>query len=182
MLKTWLNAIFTDESIAEGYFPAVYSNPGTRWKIERILKDKKGVMELEIVGQSDLQDYINSHADSVDINKMLERYQSGDVSALDRVKASYLDLLGAPKTLAEMYSFVANTSAYFDTLPLEVRKEYDFNVSNFVADIGSEHYMKLFAPKMSDIEEVKVSPAVAAKVEKDVIKTEKIEKEVTADA
>lgn len=168
MFKTWLNAVVDSDDIERGYFPLSCSNAGSRMKKERILKDNNGVMELETVGETSLYDYIQSHKDSVDINRMLERYSQGDTTALDRVKASYLDLLGAPQSLAEMYSFVRNTTAYFDNLPLEIRKSYDFNVSNFLADFGSEKFMQTFAPKMSDVEEIKLSPEVKEKVDKDV--------------
>lgn len=150
-MVNWLHTVFNGR---EPYF----INSGSSIKDEKILKDIDGRMELVKVGESNLYEYIQSHKDSVDINKMLERYQSGDVTALDRVKAQYLDLEGAPGSLAEMYSFVRNTSAFFESLPLKVREEYDHNVSNFVADIGTPHFIELFKDKANvDIEPVDAS-------------------------
>lgn len=116
---------------------------GSRFKRERVLKDTNGLLRLEDCGKSDFYAYIQSHKDSVDINKILERYRSGDVSALDQVRAQYLDISEAPRTLSEMYSFIKNCQTFFDGLPLEVRQEYDFNPAAFVADIGSEKFMRL---------------------------------------
>lgn len=116
---------------------------GSGMKRERVLKDTQGIMQLEDCGTSDLYHYIQSHKDSVDINKILERYRSGDISVLDQQRGQYLDISDAPKSLAEMYSFIRNCGTFFDSLPLEVRKEYDFNPAAFVADIGSDRFVKL---------------------------------------
>lgn len=139
------------------------SNVGSRFKLKRQLVDNHGVMELQVVGKANLYEEIQAHKESVDINTILERYKNGDVTALDRIKAHYLDLEGAPRTLAEMYSFIRNTAAFFDTLPLEIRKKYDFNPSNFVADIGSEDFKKMFTIKAEDLE--KITPVKEVSVE-----------------
>lgn len=158
----WLHTIFIER-------PRKFINSGSRIKDEYLLKDIDGKMELVKVSESNLYEYIQSHKDSVDINKMLERYRQGDITALDRVKAQYLDLDGAPENLAEMYSFVRNTSAFFETLPLSVREEYEHNVSKFVADIGSEHFINLFKEKdLKPTDEIPFQPEPI--VDKEIVK------------
>lgn len=142
---TWFDRVYGPGAVLENY-EIKFSKSGSPFKRERVLKDTKGVQELVETGKSDMYSYIQSHADSVDINKILERYKSGDLTVLDRQKGAYLDIANAPKNLAEMYSFIRNCQTFFDGLPLEVRKEYDFNAAKFVEDIGSEKFVKLMSP------------------------------------
>ena len=142
----WLHTIF-DKSVK---FDEPTSVVGSVYKLEKQLVDHNGQRDLEIVGKTDFYEYIQSHKDSVDINVLLSRYQQGDISALDRVKGQYLDISEAPKSLAEMYSFVNNASEFFNKLPLEVRKEYSFNPASFIADIGSDRWNELMQPKQDD--------------------------------
>lgn len=165
-MLNWLERVFDRETVfsAPGEFRPS-SNAGSPMKRERVLRDDNGVLSLETVGQTSLYDEIQAHKDSVDINKILERYRQGDVTALDRVKAQYLDIADAPKSLAEMYSFVQNCSKFFEQLPLAVREEYDHNPAKFVADIGSDRFVELFKPREDDSK--KVQPIF--KDEKEVI-------------
>ena len=150
----WLHTIF-DKSVKVDEPTSVV---GSVYKLEKQLVDRDGQKDLEVVGKTDFYQYIQSHKDSVDINVLLKRYQQGDVSALDRVKGQYLDISEAPKSLAEMYSFVSNASEFFNKLPLDVRKEYDFNPASFIADIGSDRWNELMTPKKDD--DIVVEPVV----------------------
>lgn len=116
---------------------------GSGMKDDKILQVVNGKFDLVKVGQSDLYSLIQSHKDSVDIYKLLERYQSGDVSALSKVAGQFIDITDAPKTLAEAYTFVGNASQFFDKLPLKLREEYDHDPSKFIADLGSDHCSSL---------------------------------------
>lgn len=120
------------------------SEPGSGIKDEKMLKMVDGVYELVKIGTSNLYEQIQSHRDSVDIYKILERYAAGDLGVLEQAHGQYIDITEAPKTLAEAYTYIANSKKYFENLPLKVREEYDFDASKFVADIGSEHFNNLF--------------------------------------
>lgn len=154
----WLHTIF-DKSVKLDEPTSVV---GSVYKLEKQLVDRDGQRDLEVVGKTDFYQYIQSHKDSVDINVLLARYQQGDLSALERVKGQYLDISEAPKSLAEMYSFVSNASEFFNKLPLDVRKEYDFNPASFIADIGSDRWNELMTPKKEDafVVEPVLKPAV----------------------
>lgn len=157
LFDSWIDRVY-DEKKAK----RISHCSGSRFKRERVLKDTNGLLQLEDCGKSDLYVYIQSHKDSVDINKILERYRSGDLSALDHVRGQYLDISEAPRTLAEMYSFIQNCQSFFNGLPLEVRQEYDFNPAAFVADIGSDRFVKLMK---GDSSSGSVSPAVVVESE-----------------
>lgn len=120
------------------------TEPGSGIKDEKMLKMVDGTYELVKIGTSNLYEQIQSHRDSVDIYKILERYSAGDLSVLEQAHGQYIDITDAPKTLAEAYTYIANSKKYFENLPLKVREEYDHDASKFVADIGSDHFNNLF--------------------------------------
>ena len=53
-------------------------------------------------------------------------------------------------TFAEMHQKIIDASNEFNALPLEIRSEYEFDVSKFIADIGSEHWFNLMNPVKKD--------------------------------
>ena len=134
------------------------TEPGSGIKDEKMLKMVDGVYELVKIGQSNLYDQIQSHRDSVDIYKILERYAAGDLDVLEQAHGQYIDITNAPKTLAEAYTYIENSKKYFENLPLKVREEYDHDASKFVADIGSEHFNKLFEELYSQNDPPKNDP------------------------
>ncbi len=121
------------------------SNPGSPLKSDKLLQLIDGRYDLVEVGKSNLYNEIQSHKDSCDIYKLLERYQNGDVSALSHVVGQYMDITDAPKTLAEAYTFVRNAEKFFSKLPLKVRDEYDHDPVKFLSDLGSSHCNELLS-------------------------------------
>ena len=85
----------------------VYTDPGSPIKIEYQLRIVDNSEEIVETGKSDLYEYIQSHADSVDITKILERCAMiQDYSMLNRMPAQFMDVSDMPKTLAEAYANV----------------------------------------------------------------------------
>ena len=123
----------------------IRSNSGSPFKVDKLLQLVDGRYELVEVGKSNLYEEIQSHKDSCDIYKLLERYQNGDVSALSKVAGQYLDITDAPKTLAEAYTFVSNAERFFSKLPLKLREVYDFDASKFVGDLGTDRCNSLLS-------------------------------------
>ena len=106
--------------------------------------------DLEVDGEVNLYDEIQSHADSVDIYTILSRFEQGDESVLSKRNGQYVDLTQLPTTFAEMHQKIIDASNEFDALPLEIRSEYEFDVSKFIADIGSDHWFNLLSPTKQD--------------------------------
>lgn len=90
------------------------SNGGQR---ERILYqpkfDENGVMDLVESGKEDLYDFIQSHAEAVDIHVILARFQNGDVDALSRVQGAYGDFTNMPTSYAELLNRVNEGQSFF---------------------------------------------------------------------
>lgn len=119
----------------------VNQEPGSR---ERILYspvfDKQGRMSLEETGRENLYDYIQSHADSVDIHVILKQFEQGDVSVLSRVQGAYGDFTQMPKTFAEALNTMVAAEQYFMSLPVDVRAQFGHNFNQFIASMDSPDF------------------------------------------
>lgn len=94
---------------------------------------KDGTYELVESGRDDLYAAIQSHAESVDIHVILDRYARGDLGALSRVQGVYADVTGVPGTYAEMLNLVVAGEAQFNSLPLETRAKFDHSYAKWIA-------------------------------------------------
>ena len=93
-----------------------YTNCGSPYKTEYGYEiDKKtGVKSLVEKGKTNVYEYIQSFADSVDINILLQRFADGDVNAFNQRQGAYLDAREMPKTYAELYSMLNDCNNLFD--------------------------------------------------------------------
>ena len=128
--------------------------------------DDKGVTDLVVKGKFDLYEFIQSHADSVDIMKILERFENGDVDALNKYQGYYADITDAPKSFAEALNTVIKAKDLFYSLPLEVRAKFDYSPEQFVASLGTQKFVDAVGQK---------SPTLSDPVEKPVEIVEKSE-------
>lgn len=76
------------------------------------------------VGETDIQDYIQSFADECDVNRIVERYINGDASVLQRMQGVYSDVAGVPTDLTTAFETVSAARAYYDSLPDAARREF----------------------------------------------------------
>lgn len=117
------------------------SCPGSRYRdiyTPHVLKD--GSVELVVTGKEDLWELYNANRDSCDLNKLVERFEAGDVTALQRGNPVFMDLLGAPKSLAEAYALTYRAEAAFDLLPSSIREKFDSDFSRFLSTAGSDEW------------------------------------------
>lgn len=122
----------------------IETNPGSGIKEEYQLRITEDGEDLVKTGESDLYEYIQSHADSVDIHKILERCAMlDDYSILNRMPAQFMDVSDMPRNLAEAHSTIQDAKNYFNSLPLEMRQEYENNFTLFLQDLGSDHFVKM---------------------------------------
>lgn len=104
--------------------------------------DENGVLDLEPTGKENLYDYIQSHKDSVDIHKILQRFQQGDVSALTRVQGMYGDFTEMPKTYAEALNTMISAEQQFNSLPVETRAKFGHSFSQWLSQLGSPQWLQ----------------------------------------
>lgn len=124
---------------------------GNRYEPSYKLKaDKNGVRDLVATGKTDCYGLIQSFADSVDLKLVLERYAKGDITALYRKESCYGDFTNMPTTFAELAQRAIDAENLFNSLPLEVRKEFNHSPSEFFASIGTDRFDKFVAPTVTN--------------------------------
>lgn len=107
--------------------------------------DKNGKKVIEKKGTEDLYAYIQSFADSCDINLILKKFvATNDATLLQKSQGAFLDLTEAPTDYFDMINKINDAKVEFDNLPESVRKKFDYNVDKFIGSIGtSEWYSHL---------------------------------------
>lgn len=117
------------------------SNPGEPEKIEYMMKvDKNGHKYLVEAGRTDWYGMIQSHADEVDINRILDSVVKGDYSKLN-FDLMELDMTKLPTEMYEYENLRLACEKIWSTLPVETRNEYNHDMSQFFADYGSDKFM-----------------------------------------
>uniref|UniRef100_A0AAU8B9Y9 Internal scaffolding protein n=1 Tax=Dulem virus 113 TaxID=3145590 RepID=A0AAU8B9Y9_9VIRU len=119
----------------------VSSNPGDPIKILYAPEfDKNGVMNLVESGKENLYDFIQSHAQSVDIHVLLQQYQNGDAMALTRRQGAFGDFTEMPATYAEALNAMIHAESYFNSLPVETRAQFGHSFHQFLAQMDSPEF------------------------------------------
>lgn len=115
-----------------------------------------GQIELVQTGVEDLQQYIDSFKDSCDISVMVQRFLAGDETALRNGNPVFMDLLGAPKTLAEAYAMNFRAEKAFENLPADIKNKFDNNFYRFLSEAGSDSWFDALKQPVPDVKEVSV--------------------------
>lgn len=69
-----------------------------------------------------------------------------------------------PKTHAELAQRVIDAENLFNNLPIEVRREFNFSVSEFFSSIGTEKFDSIFKDKTDNLVPPDPAPAVPVEV------------------
>lgn len=137
----------------------IYTEPGSGMKDEYQLRVTEDGENLVKIGESNLYEYIQSHKESVDIHKILERCALlDDYSILNRMPARFMDVSEMPTTLAGAYAAIKDAEAFFDKMPLSVKQAYDNDFTEFLSSLGTERFNKTVGDYLESIkskEEVK---------------------------
>lgn len=119
----------------------IYSNSGSP---EKTIYGSKLLSNGRIAtfekSKEDFYSYIQSFAESVDINNTISKFINGDINALNQRKGEYIDCSEFPTNYAEVLNVINNATNIFNSLPLEERAKFNFNLNEFIVSIGSEKY------------------------------------------
>lgn len=108
---------------------------------ERIDSDGKKI--LVKTGEHNLNDFIQASLDSTLVYNILDRFQKGDVSVLEKVKSFYADVTTVPKTILETHNFMKSISKSFDILPADLKAKFDNSVDVFVSKLENGEFNKI---------------------------------------
>lgn len=113
-----------------------FANPGTPYEINYSAKlESDGTINLVEDGKIDLYSQIQSHKDSCSIELALKRFALGDESALQRTQGAFGDFTAFPNTFAEVLQVMIDSRQYFDSLPADTRRNFDFDFNKFLSSM-----------------------------------------------
>lgn len=103
-----------------------------------------------------------SNKDICDYSSMMRKYYAtGDDSILNRgIKGSFGDFTDAPRDLIDAQNKINAGIDAFNSLPVDIRNEYDNNPYKFFASAGTEKFEKLMYGKQPKAEDVVVEKEV----------------------
>ena len=145
---------------------------------ERINED--GYLSLEKVGETNVYAKIQTDLESTKIENILHAVAMGDLRALQKREAMFMDCTEMPKNLMEAQNIVLKAKQEFYELPLEVRKEFDNSPELYVSQMGTKEYMDKLAPYMQKIANIKAEQENAEYLAK-VKAQAKLENDVAAE-
>lgn len=96
-----------------------------------------GIKQLVHDDFTNTQDYIESFAESTDLHNIIARFMNGDESVLDVRKGFYADLRSFPTSYAEIYEHIQEAQNTFNSLPPEIRQEFDNSYMKYFDSYGS---------------------------------------------
>lgn len=95
--------------------------------------DDSGIFVLDVSGTEDIYDMIQSHADSVDIHFILDRFRRGDIDALgDPARSVFGDIADMPRSYAQLLNLVADGERAFMSLPVDERAKFDHSFAQWL--------------------------------------------------
>lgn len=87
-----------------------------------------------------IYEMIQASREQTEIDRIVKRALQGDESVLSAVQGQYLDITGAPKSLAHAQQIIINAKNDFDKLDTETKKKFDNNVEVFIAEAGTKDW------------------------------------------
>lgn len=131
-----------------------YTCPGSNEHIlysGKVLPD--GTIHLTECGKENIQEIINSAAETCDMAYILHELALGNTSVLNQRETFYGDFSKAPNSLLEAMQIMLDGEKAFMALPLEVRQKFDNSYMLWLSTNGSEEWIEKMAIK-HDTEEV----------------------------
>lgn len=119
--------------------------------------------------KEDYYAYINSFADSVDINKTIQKFVNGDINALNQRKGEFIDCTQFPTNYAEVLNVINNATNIFNSLSIEDRAKFNFNLNEFITAIGTEKYNEVLGVKPEEAEKLIDTSTVVINPNPDVV-------------
>ena len=116
-----------------------FSNGGSRIREIREPVMRDGHLVVEVVGKEDLQDYINSFGDSVDVELLVARAVN-EPEILNQRQGMYGDFTEFPKTYAEVLDKITSATNLFNSLPVDVRSRFSNDVYTFISEMDKKDW------------------------------------------
>lgn len=112
---------------------------------------KDGKYRLEVCGEINSYDDIQSYHDSCDLQQIIAKYNmTGNADLLNKRHGFYMDITEFPETYAEMQNAMIKAENEFNALPKEFKEKFNNNVREFFAEMGTESFNEKLNPVIED--------------------------------
>lgn len=91
-------------------------------------------------GLTNVYEEIQAQAEMTDLHAIMNRYENGDSNALNKVQGMYIDAVDLPKNYAQLYDAVSKADMVFETLPAEIKSQFNNNAAEFWKNYGQEEF------------------------------------------
>lgn len=119
------------------YTVVVPSSTGSPVKSLFVPFVNKGHLDIKVSGDFDLQAQIEAESCLCDINYLIERFNLGDVDALNKRQAFFTDITAYPGSYREAVDILKDGRSFYDSLSDDEKKRYgdfeSFMTSDFVS-------------------------------------------------
>lgn len=109
------------------------------------INKETGKKELVKSGATNIYEKIQASKDETLVYNILERFNNGDIEALNKARGIYGDFTNMPKTLAEAQQQLINAENTFNDLPIDVRKEFNYSTSEFLASMANGQFEQIMS-------------------------------------
>lgn len=135
------------EFFSRNNLPATIPQPRCNKIVNEYKKEvqKNGSVKAVVTGKTNIYEKIQASKDDCLVYNILDRFNAGDVSVLNARHGEYGDFSEAPKSLAESQQRLIDAENYFNTLPLDVRNEFNHSVLDFLNSVGDGSVTKRHA-------------------------------------
>lgn len=107
--------------------------------------DANGSVCLVETGKTDLNAFIQAAKENTLVYNILDRFQRGDVSVLDKVRGFFADVTDMPNSLMEAHQLVTRIANGFDSLPSDIKSEFGNDVNGMLKAIDNGKFSEILA-------------------------------------
>lgn len=125
-------SIFKIRTIFDSSSDMIFTQDLSRTTENKYSLNEEGIPE--VVGSHDIYKEIQSYKDDVDIYKLIEKFDSGDLLALNNAgDGQYVDTTKIPTNVLEGHKLTAEAISNWSKLPSGLRKLFDDDIEKFVS-------------------------------------------------
>ena len=107
-----------------------------------------------------IYEMIQAHKEQCEIDRIVKRALNGDTSVLNAMDGQYIDITGAPQSLAHAQQIIIEAKRQFNELDTDTKAKFENNPEVFVAMAGSKEWCDI----MGITEKIEAKKASEAKI------------------
>lgn len=95
-----------------------------------------GERTLVVTGKEDFKAFIEASKEETLIDNIINRFQNGDLTVLQRKQGFYVDITNMPSSLAEAQNMLIQLESNFNSLPVEDRELFGNSFDRYVSEVS----------------------------------------------